>query len=517
VSATNSPGVVYLVGAGPGDPGLITVRGRELLEKADAIVYDALANPLLLDRARAAGRAELIDAGKRGGASESAKQDDINAALISLARAGKQVVRLKGGDPFVFGRGSEEAQALHAAGIPFEIVPGITAGIAAPAYAGIPVTHRGVATSVTFVTGHEDPSKPATTVDWSALAKCASTGTLVLYMGVKTLPSIVRALIDGGLSPGTAAAAVQWGTHSRQRTVVGTVETIADRIAEEGLTAPVITVIGESVHLRHEIAWFESRPLFGKRIVVTRAAAVGGGLAEQLRALGADVLDAPATTIEAVDHAAIDGAIASIADYQWLVLTSPTGVRFFFDALDRAGLDSRALANLEIAVIGPSTAAALESRGLKADVIPSIFVAESLLETLSGLDVAGARVLYATADDARDVLASGLREAGAVVDVVAMYRSVPLLDDPRVDEIRRAVEEHRVDLVCVTSASGVSGFVAQVGAERARGVRCASIGPVTSDAARSAGMEVVTEPAQASIADLVRSVVAWGRQSQERA
>ncbi len=517
MSATNSPGVVYLVGAGPGDPGLITVRGRELLEKADAIVYDALANPLLLDRARTAGRAELIDAGKRGGSTESAKQDDINAVLISLARAGKQVVRLKGGDPFVFGRGSEEAQALHAAGIPFEIVPGVTAGIAAPAYAGIPVTHRGVATSVTFVTGHEDPSKPTTTVDWNALAKCASTGTVVLYMGVKTLPSIARALVDGGLSPTTPAAAVQWGTHSRQRTVVATIQSLAGRAAEEGITAPVITIIGESVNLRHEIAWFESRPLFGRRIVVTRATAVGGGLAEQLRALGADVLDAPATTIQPLDRAATDEAIANLADYQWLVLTSPTGVRFFFDALDRAGLDSRALANLEIAVIGPATAAALEARGLKADVIPPKFVAESLLETLAGLEVAGTRVLYATADDARDVLAAGLKKAGALVDVVAMYRSVPLLDDARVDEIRGAVAEQHIDLVCVTSASGVSGFVAQVGAERARGVRCASIGPVTSDAARAVGMEVVAEPAQASISDLVRAVIAWAQQSQVRA
>jgi uroporphyrinogen III methyltransferase/synthase len=279
----------------------------------------------------------------------------------------------------------------------------------------------------------------------------------------------------------------------------------------------VITIIGESVNLRHEIAWFETRPLFGKRLVVTRATAVGGGLAEQLRGLGADVLDSPATGIEAASPGLIDAAIARLAEYQWLLFTSPTGVRFFFEALDRAGLDSRSLANLEIAVIGPATAAALESRGLKADVRPPKFVAESLLETLTQLDVSGSRILYATAEDARDVLGPGLRNAGATVDVVAMYRSVPLLNDANVDDIREAVGADRVDLVCFTSASGVNGFVAQVGEARARGLKCASIGPVTSDAARAAGMTVVVEPSQASIADLVSAIVEWSQRSQERA
>src|SRR4051812_36998273 len=279
-------GIVYLVGAGPGDPGLITARGRDLIASCDAIVHDALANPALYADTSAA----LHDVGKRGGSTDSARQGEINALLVRLAREGQRGGRLKGGGPFVCGRGSEGAQALAGAGIPFEVVRGVTAGIAAPAYAGIPVTHRGVATSVTFVTGHEDPTKPTTTVDWSALAKCASTGTVVFYMGVKTLPSIAKALVDGGLSSKTPAAAVQWGTHPKQRTVVATIETLAERAAAEGITAPVITVIGESVNLRHEIAWFENRPLFGRRIIVTRATAVGGELADQLRALGADVL-----------------------------------------------------------------------------------------------------------------------------------------------------------------------------------------------------------------------------------
>jgi uroporphyrinogen III methyltransferase/synthase len=265
-------GVVYLVGAGPGDPGLLTLRGGELLVACDAIVYDALANPALLSLASVHERdtpVELHDVGKRGGASESANQDEINALLVRLGREGKRVVRLKGGDPLVFGRGSEEAQALAQAGVPFEIVPGVTAGIAAAAYAGIPVTHRGVATSVTFVTGHEDPAKDTTQVDWTALARAG--GTIVLYMAVKTLPRIAAKLIDGGMSADTPAAAVQWGTHPHQRTVTGTLTTLSDVMQREGISAPVITIIGAVVSLREEIAWFDQRPLFGKRIVVTRA------------------------------------------------------------------------------------------------------------------------------------------------------------------------------------------------------------------------------------------------------
>ncbi|HET9424954.1 MAG TPA: uroporphyrinogen-III C-methyltransferase [Gemmatimonadaceae bacterium] len=501
------PGIVFLVGAGPGDPGLITVRGRELLDDCDAIVHDALANPALVRRG--AQGPELIDAGKRGGSTESARQEDINETLIRLARAGKRVVRLKGGDPFVFGRGSEEAQALARAGIPFEIVPGVTAGIAAPAYAGIPVTHRGIATSVTFVTGHEDPTKPSTTVDWDALARCAATGTVVLYMGVKTLPSISRALIAGGLSPDTPAAAVQWGTHPTQRTVVATVGTLPERAAEEGLTAPVISIIGHSVALRDEISWFEARPLFGRRVIVTRATATAGTLAGMLRARGADVIEAPSTEIEALDQAPIDEAVLNLRRYRWLILTSVTGVRFLGAALDRAGLDARALAGIRVAVIGPATAKALRELGVRPDVVPSRFVAESLLDAMGAEEnVRGARVLFAGAEDARPIIPDGLRALGAVVDVVSTYRSRIVTTGPDVDSLREAIDSGRAGYVTFTSASSVGGFVAQVGGERARRVQAVSIGPVTSNAARAEGIPVVAEASEATIAALVEAVPA---------
>jgi uroporphyrinogen III methyltransferase / synthase len=498
-------GIVYLVGAGPGDPGLITVRGRELLDDCDAVVYDALANPSLLASARARG-AELIDAGKRGGSSESAKQDAINAMLVALATAGKRVVRLKGGDPFVFGRGSEEAQALAAAGIPFEIVPGITAGIAAPAYAGIPVTHRGLATSVTFVTGHEDPTKPGTQVDWNAMAKAASTGTVVLYMGVKTLKSISWALIRGGLRADTPAAAVQWGTHARQRTVVATISTLAERASAQGVTAPVISVIGESVALREHISWFETRPLFGKRIVVTRATAMPGTLSSHLRGRGADVVEAPSTEIEPLDQSPLDAAVTEVSSYDWLVFSSATGVRFFRQAMDRAGLDARALAYTEIAVIGPSTGKAVRELGVKPDLVPERFVAESLLEAMAEEDLDGARILLVTAGDGRDVLANGFRGRGAHLDVVHPYRSRLVTDGPDVAALRAALDAG-VDAVTFTSASTVSGFIAQAGADRAGKVKAISIGPVTSDAARAAGISIAAEAKEASIESLLEAVL----------
>jgi uroporphyrinogen III methyltransferase / synthase len=501
----SSTGMVYLVGAGPGDPGLLTVRGRELLDTCDALVYDALANPDLV--AEVGRRVPTHDVGKRGGSSESTKQEEINALLISLARKGKRVVRLKGGDPFVFGRGSEEAQALAAAKVPFEVVPGVTAGIAAPAYAGIPVTHRGMSTSVTLVTGHEDPSKPETQVDWAALAKMGATGTIVLYMGVKTLPSIVHALIHAGLPAAFPAAAVQWGTHAKQRTVVATLSTLVARAAAEGIAAPVITIIGRTVDLRDEIAWFETRPLFGRRIVVTRATAVGGTLADRLRALGADVLEASTTTIEPVDTTATDAAIEKLKTYDWLILTSQVGVRLFWDALRRAKLDTRALHGIRIGVIGPATAATLREHGIEADVIPRRFVAEALLESLTAdASISGANVLYATAADAREVLPSGLREAGASVDVVTLYRSVP--DEGVGTSLREAIDSGSVDVVTFASGSAVEGFVKLVGAERAKRSTAISIGPITTAAARSHSIEVIAEAAEATIDALVDAVAA---------
>ena len=504
-----SRGIVYLAGAGPGDPGLLTVRARDLLATCDVIATDALANPVIVAAARLANpNVEVLDVGKRGGSSASASQDDINALLVQLARAGRRVVRLKGGDPLVFGRGSEEAQALAAAGVAFEILPGVTAGVAAPAYAGIPVTHRGVATSVTFVTGHEDPSKPETQTDWSALARAG--GTIVLYMGVKTLPRIADALTKGGMPPETPAAAVQWGTHARQRTVSATVSTIADAVTREGLSAPVITVIGDVVALREEIGWFEKRPLFGKRIVVTRASAQAGGLRARLAELGAEVLDVPALRIEPLDPAPLRAALENIAEYGWLVLTSQNAVALLWGVLRETDRDARALAGVRVACVGRATADALLQHGIAADVMPARFVAEGVLAEMAKRgDVRGARVLYVAAEGARDVLPDGLRELGCTVDVVRAYRSVST--GTGAELLRDALSAGEVDLATFASASAVRGYVEAVGADLARRAPAVSIGPVTSDALRAAGIEVAAEAAEASIVGLVEAVVNRGR------
>ncbi len=499
-------GVVYLVGAGPGDPGLLTLRGGELLVTADAIVYDALANPALLGLASVQERetpVELHDVGKRGGASDSAPQSEINSLLIKLAGEGKRVVRLKGGDPLVFGRGSEEAQALAAAGVRFEVVPGVTAGIAAPAYAGIPVTHRGLSTCVTFVTGHEDPAKESTTVDWSALARAG--GTIVLYMGVKTLPNISAALIAGGRSPETPAAAVQWGTHPHQRTVVATLATLSSAIEREGLGAPVITVIGDVVRLREEIAWFDRRPLFGKRIVVTRARPQAASLAGALATAGAQVIEMPATRIEPMDSAPLRRALGRMDEFGWVMFTSQNAVRVFWNELRAMGRDARALAGVKVAAVGPATADALLEHGIVVDVSPDRFVAEGLLEALAGRrDVRGVRMLYAAAEGARETLHEGLETLGAVVERVTLYRSVP--DAPGADELKARLTNGGVDLVTFTSASSVRAFVDAVGADAARRAPAASIGPVTSAAAREAGLEVVVEASESTIPGLADAI-----------
>jgi uroporphyrinogen III methyltransferase/synthase len=501
-------GVVYLVGAGPGDPGLLTLRGGELLVTCDAIVYDALANPALLALASVQERdvpVELHDVGKRGGASDSARQDEINALLIRLASEGKRVVRLKGGDPFVFGRGSEEAQALAAAGIRFEVVPGVTAGIAAPTYAGIPVTHRGLATSVTFVTGHEDPTKDATTVDWSALARGG--GTIVLYMGVKTLPRTATALIAGGMPADTPAAAIEWGTYPRQRTITATLSTLNDAMRREALTAPVITIIGPVVSLRDELAWFDRRALFGKRIVVTRARSQAASLSERLSASGADVLEMPATRIERADAGPLRVALSRISEYGWAIFTSQNAVRIFWDALRADGRDARSLASVKVAAIGPATASALLDCGLAVDVAPDRFVAEALLDELRlRRDVKGARVLYVAAEGAREALQDGLEELGAVVDHVVAYRSVP--DGAGAAELRQRLLDDGADLVTFTSASSVNGFVAAVGADAARRVPAASIGPITSEVARAAGFEILVEASESTMNGLVDAIAA---------
>jgi uroporphyrinogen III methyltransferase/synthase len=498
-------GIVYLVGAGPGDPGLLTVRAQQLLAGCDAIAADALANPAIVAAARAENpHVELHDVGKRGGSEDSIRQDAINALLVRLAREGKRVVRLKGGDPLVFGRGSEEAQALAAAGVRFEIVPGVTAGVAAPAYAGIPVTHRGMATSVTFVTGHEDPAKGEGQTDWSALARAG--GTIVLYMGVRTLPRIAEALVAGGMSPDTPAAAVQWGTYPRQRTVVATLSTLAGAAAREGIAAPVITVIGPVVALRAEIAWYDRRPLFGRRIVVTRASAQAGTLRDTLDSLGAEVLELPALRIVPLDPEPLREALDRIDEYDWIVFTSQNGVALFWEALRVAGRDARALAGRKLACVGRATADALRARGLVADVVPERFVAEGMLDALDARDdVRGRRILYVAAEGARDVLPEGLADRGCTVDVVPVYRTGS--DGAGSAALRDALAAGRVDAVTFASASAVRGYVDAVGAELARRARAVSIGPVTSEAVVAAGIPLAAEAPESSIAALAETTV----------
>lgn len=499
-----SRGIVFLVGAGPGDPGLITVRGKKLIESADAIVYDALANKELLPAdAVEAGHPELFDVGKRGGDNKSVPQSDINELLVRLARDGKRVVRLKGGDPFVFGRGSEEAQALNDASVPFEVVPGVTAGIAAPAYAGIPVTHRGLGTSVTFVTGHEEPGKATTQTNWNALAKAG--GTIVLYMGVKTLPTIAAALIEGGMPGEIPAAAIQWGTLPRQRTVVATLETLAEMAAAAGVTAPVITIIGWPVILRDEIDWYERRPLFGKRIVVTRAAQQSSVLTDRLAELGADVLEMPAMKIARLDLAPLRAEMAALEGYQWLIFTSQNAVSIFWEQLLGSGRDARALAGLSIAAVGPATAGALLERGIAVDVIPERFVAEGLLEKLGERDdVAGARVLYVTAEGSREVLPEGLEGLGAEVNIIHAYRSIR--DGAGANKLKKALDSGTVSAVTFTSASAVRGYVDAVGEELSLRAPAVTIGPQTSEAVTKAGIELLGEAEESTTDGLLAAV-----------
>jgi uroporphyrinogen III methyltransferase/synthase len=498
-------GKVFLVGAGPGDPGLITVRGKQLIESADAVVYDALANTALLPAgARATGRPELYYVGKRGGAKESATQEDINSLLVKLAREGKRVVRLKGGDPFVFGRGSEEAQAMNDASVPFEVVPGITAGIAASAYAGIPVTHRSLATSVTFVTGHEDPAKPTTQTNWAALAKAG--GTIVLYMGVKTLAGITDALIKGGMSGDIPAAAIQWGTLPKQRTVVATLGTLAAKAAEQNISAPVITVIGWSVLLRDELSWFERRPLFGKRVVVTRATQQAPALTQKLLDLGADVIEMPATQVARLDLAPLRAEIGRLSIYDWLIFTSQNAVAIFWEQLLGEGKDSRALSAVRIAAVGPATAGSLLEHGIAVDVIPDRFVAEGLLDAMRARDdVAGKKVLYVTAEGARDLLPRGLEEIGAEVKMIEAYRSI--VDGEGAERLARAIEGGKVDLVTFTSGSAVKGYIDAVGEDIALRVPAVSIGSQTSEALREAGIEVKAEAKESTLDALVSAVL----------
>jgi uroporphyrinogen III methyltransferase/synthase len=516
------PGVVYLVGAGPGDPGLMTARSLELIASADAIFHDRLIPPGALDSARE--DAELVYVGKAP-ANPSVPQEKIGERLVEAARAGKSVVRLKGGDPFVFGRGGEEGEALRDAGVEFEVVPGVTAGVAASAYAGIPVTHRDDASAVAFITGHEDPDKRETALDWEALAKFP--GTLVFYMGVKRLADNAAALITAGRDANEPAAAVERGTMEGQRTVVATLGSLAEVVEREGIGAPALIIVGSAVKRREALAWLERRPLHGRRVVVTRARAQASGLAATLRSLGADVVELPAIRIEPrIESEEVRQAVERIGEYALVCVTSPNGAHLLFEALASAGLDARALggrtknghvgegganatgdpltqASMVIAAIGPGAARALAEHGIGADIVPERFVAEALVEALQRVEVAGSRVLIARAAEARDVLPDALRERGAEVDVVTLYETVRETPAPEAIEAAQAA-----DYVTFTSSSTVRNLTEALGDRFPTAARIASIGPITSEAVRATGLEVAVEAERHDVDGLIAALIA---------
>jgi uroporphyrinogen III methyltransferase/synthase len=493
-----APGIVYLVGAGPGDPGLMTVRSLDLIVAADVIVHDRLIPRAALAAARA--DAEVLYVGKEPGQA-TVPQEGIEELLIERAREGKIVVRLKGGDPFVFGRGGEEAEALAAAGIPFEVVPGVTAGVAAPAYAGIPVTHREDASAVAFITGHEDPEKGEDALDYEALARFP--GTLVFYMGVKALPLIAERLMAAGRDPAEPAAVVARGTLPDQRTVLSTLGGVAEATSEAAIRPPAVTVVGPAAARRERIAWLERRPLHGKRIVITRARPQASELARRLDALGADPIELPAIRIEPrIETDEVRDAVQGLHTYALVCFTSANGVRLLFEAMAAQGRDARALANATVAAIGPGTAAALGEMGVLADVVPERFVAESLVEALGNLDLRGKPALLARAAEARDVLPDALRERGAKLDVISLYDTA--IEQPDAEALERARE---ADFVTFTSSSTVRNFIDVAGDGIPDGAKVVSIGPITSEAAREAGLSVDIEAQRHDIDGLVEALL----------
>jgi uroporphyrinogen III methyltransferase/synthase len=470
---------VYLVGAGPGDPGLLSLRAVELIRSADVVLHDRLIPQEALEYARA--DAELVYVGKQGGGPQM-PQDAIDSLLVEHGRAGRRVVRLKGGDPLVFGRGGEEALVLREAGVEFEIVPGITAGVAAPAYAGIPVTHRELASAVAFVTGHERVAagdeagdKPESALDWAALARFP--GTLVFYMGVRALGRIAERLRAEGRPAGEPVAVIERGTLPGQRTVLATLADVAERAAAEGIRAPAVTLVGPVAALREELAWLERRPLHGRTVAVTRARAQASPLAARLRELGATVIEAPI-----IRTASLEAVVPDLAGYDGLCATSPNGVHELFARLRDSGRDARSLAGLHVAAMGPGTARAFEAHGVTPDTVPARSVAEGLVDALA--NVALERVLVVRAREGREVLIDALRARGAQVDVLALYETVPEpLDATAVEAVAGA------DFVTFTSASTVRHLLAAAGAQALDRPRLASIGPATSTELRANGLE----------------------------
>ncbi|MBI4964119.1 MAG: uroporphyrinogen-III C-methyltransferase [Desulfomonile tiedjei] len=499
------PGTVFLVGAGPGDPGLITVKGLEKIRTADVIVYDYLAGDKLIEEARP--DAELIYVGKKG-KDHTAEQIDINRLLVTKARDGKTVVRLKGGDPYLFGRGGEEAEELVAACVPFEVVPGVTSAIAAPAYAGIPVTHRDHASMVTFVTGHEDPDKEESSIDWNVLA--ANPGTLVFLMGVKNLDNIATSLIKAGKPAHTPAALVRWGTTPRQIAVVSDLENLPAEAKRRGIKAPAVLVVGSVATLHETLGWFAKKPLFGKRILITRGREQSKRMADKISEQGGEPVLFPTISIQPPDdYRALDDAITRIKSFDWVIFTSVNGVERFFERFFQFNDDIREMAGPRLGAIGPVTAAAIRRLGLKVDRLAKEFVAEGVLDMLSETEVQGKRFLIARAEQAREVLPEGLTRIGGEVEVVTVYKT-GLPSDSDIARVRKMLEEKALDAITFTSSSTVTHLVEMLkGSDLPAlmdGVVLASIGPVTSSTLKECGLTADVKADEYTIDGLVKAL-----------
>ena len=494
---------VYLIGAGPGDPGLLTLRGRDILAAADVVIYDYLASDELLAHTRP--DAERIYVGKIAG-NHALPQPQINELLIAKAREGKEVARLKGGDPYIFGRGGEEAEALLKAGIPFEEVPGISSVIAGPAYAGIPLTHRAFASSVTIITGHEDPTKPESAHNWKALA--ASASTLVFVMGMKNLAQISSKLMEAGLAGDTPAALVTWATTPRHRSCVCTLATLPKAAEEGGFKNPSLIVVGKVATLHDSLNWFEQKPLLGRSVVVTRAREQASGLATRLSALGAEVIQFPTIAFHSLaDTAEVDSAARSLSGYDWVVFTSVNGVRFFMERLNALGLDARAFAGCRVAAIGPATAKAVKETGIIPDFVPESYVAESVAQGLVAQGIAGKKVLIPRARQAREVLPEELRKAGAEVLVLPVYETVP--DTGNKEAVLERLEEGTLSAVTFGSSSTVENFFASIPEELVRRhpeTALCVIGPVTAGTLKKHGFEPTVQPEAFTIPALVEAM-----------
>ena len=496
---------VYLVGAGPGDRGLITVKGLECIRTADVIVYDALVDEQILEEAGA--DAETIYVGKTY-EGHTLEQSEINALLVSKAKEGKVVVRLKGGDPFVFGRGGEEVQALAAEGVPFEVVPGISAGVAAPAYAGIPVTHRGLASSFALVTGHEDPTKGKSSIAWDRLA--TGVDTLVFFMGFGNLAQIVDELVNNGRSPATPVALVQEGTRPSQRVITGMLENIVAQAEESDFKPPVIVVVGEVVGLREAGRWFDTSPLFGKRVLVTRSRRQASVLSKLLAERGAEPIEMPVIATEVMsDNEELDESIRDLSNYEWVVLTSANGVEAFFNRVMALGMDAREFKGVKLCGVGPATAAALKEHGLRADYVPPVYTVDGIIDGFRSMDIRGARVLVPRAEMVDERLIEGLNGMGASVEQISAYRVVPVTDDASIARGRQMLSEGGIDVVTFCSSSTVHNLVSLLGngGEALKSTAIACIGPVTAATAAELGLRVDVVAEESTVPGLVEAIV----------